>query len=69
MWYSQDKGPWILFSTRSNIDPGDSTHYGQLDVGKLPRGDYRIKVDVFAPDAIDEKRLRPRSPYVVKGSI
>jgi hypothetical protein len=57
MWYSHDNGPWILFSTRTNINPGNLTDYGQLDVRKLPPGGYRIKVHAFAPDAIDDEEI------------
>lgn len=57
MWYSQDNRPRILFSTRTIIDPGDATHYGQLDVRKLPPGGYRIKVHAFAPDAVDDEEI------------
>ena len=26
MWYSYNNGPWVLFSSQTNISPGDFTH-------------------------------------------
>ena len=57
MWYSADNGPWVKFSTQTNINPGDFTHGTQLDVKKLPPGGYRIKIRVVAPDAIDDEEI------------
>jgi len=57
MWYSYNNGPWVLFSSQTNINPGDFTHNAQLDVRKLPPGGYRIKVHVIAPDSIDDEEI------------
>jgi hypothetical protein len=57
MSYSHDNKPWILFSTKTNIDPCEINHYGHLYVRKLPPGGYRIKVHAFAPDAIDDEEI------------
>jgi len=57
MWYSNNNGPWVLFNTQSDIDPGDFLHTGQLDVRKLPPGGYRIKIHAVAPDAIDAEAI------------
>ncbi len=57
MYYSQDNGPWILFSTQSDISPGDLIQNAQLDVRKLPPGGYRIKIHAVAPDAIDDEEI------------
>ena len=57
MWYSHNNGPWFLFNTESDIEPGDFLHTEQLDVRKLPPGGYRIKIHAVAPDAIDDEAI------------
>ena len=57
MWYSYNNGPWVLFSSQTNISPGDFTHNAQLDVRKLPDGYYRIKVHAIAPDSVDDEAI------------
>jgi len=57
IWYSHDNGPWILFRTRSDIEPGTFTRNGQLDVRNLPPGGYRLKVHVVAPDSVDDEEI------------
>jgi hypothetical protein len=57
MWYSHNNGPWVLFNTQSDIDPGDFLYTDQLDVRKLPPGGYRIKIHAIAPDAIDDQAI------------
>jgi hypothetical protein len=57
MWYSHNNGPWVLISSQQNINPGDFTHNGQLDVRKLPPGGYRIKIHAVAPDAVDDEEI------------
>jgi hypothetical protein len=57
MSYSYNNGPWVLFSSQTDITPGDFVHYAQLDVRKLPPGGYKIKVHAFAPDSIDDEEI------------
>ncbi len=57
IWYSYNNGPWVLFSSQTNISPGDFTHNAQLDVRKLPDGYYRIKVHAIAPDSVDDEAI------------
>jgi hypothetical protein len=57
MSYSYNNGPWVLFSSQSDILPGDFVHYSQLDVRKLPPGGYKIKVHAFAPDSVDDEEI------------
>jgi hypothetical protein len=57
MWYSHNNGPWVLFNSQQNINPGTLNHNGQLDVRKLPPGGYRIKIHAVAPDAVDDEEI------------
>jgi len=57
MWYSHNNGPWLQFSSNSDIDAGDYVHNAQLDVRKLPPGGYRIKIHAVGPDAPDDEEI------------
>jgi hypothetical protein len=57
MWYSHNNGPWVLFNSQQNINPGTLIQNGQLDVRKLPPGGYRIKIHAVAPDAVDDEEI------------
>jgi hypothetical protein len=49
-------GPWVLFETRSDIEPGMyTTRNTQLDVKNLPMDRYWVRVHAFAPPAPDDE--------------
>jgi hypothetical protein len=51
-----NKGPWVQFNTKTHLyDPltMEYVDYAQLDVTKLPPGDFKIQVRATASDAPD----------------
>jgi hypothetical protein len=49
-------GPWVLFETRPDIEPGMYTlRNTQLDVKNLPMEQYWVRVHAFAPPAPDDE--------------
>ena len=56
VYYRINTGPWVQFDTKTHpYDPltMDYVDFAQLDVTKLPPGDYKIQVRATASDAPD----------------
>jgi len=70
MFYSNDnKQSWILFDTKTDIDPcTDSPQSSTLDVRNLPAGTYYIRILAVADDAVGDE-LITNSGVPVKKSI